>query len=598
MEELDLLGKVWKVGASEAVILYSSRILEALAPDALRAAHLEPRPNVFANLVTLQQYNLISSVTAYWAHALRRLGNQVRHIRSRVGPRDADLAVLFMERWLEWFFCWFRYGPRLDRLTPDGQPDRLVAAVKARDLMEALEDLDSNLETLLHQVHAGPNSEMLQVPILTAVLAELLLERDELDSARAVLDVALRYFPDDLRLQQLAGLYWSRSGGLPEALRYLQPLYEQYRDDEETAGITAGVYKRLWRLDNNDREWLEKAYRIYRQSWERSLKTNAWLGVNASTTALWLGRPLESRRLAEEVRQLLHRRSAALASQENDAEILFNYWDQVTLAEAELLSGESGTARRLYHQALSRHADRQRGNVAISLQQLDEILPALGLSEGATAFLGRPPVSIPVHPMRVGVVGHRRLPGEERLLGLSEQSLTRLLARAVAEVQPCLVLLSALAEGADQLVAEVALSPAINGLLEAVLPLELADYSTTFESEQSQLRLRALLDRAHAIRFVSPPPSGAPERSGRAATSAHAERSTAQEREAAYEWGGRYIVDRCEVLLALWDGQPACGRGGTAETIAYARQVGRPLVWIQTNAPHQVVEERMDKLRH
>jgi hypothetical protein len=34
------------------------------------------------------------------------------------------------------------------------------------------------------------------------------------------------------------------------------------------------------------------------------------------------------------------------------------------------------------------------------------------------------------------------------------------------------------------------------------------------------------------------------------------------------------------VLIALWDGQPSRGKGGTAEIVAYARQRGIPVVWI------------------
>src|SRR5919206_71542 len=32
----------------------------------------------------------------------------------------------------------------------------------------------------------------------------------------------------------------------------------------------------------------------------------------------------------------------------------------------------------------------------------------------------------------------------------------------------------------------------------------------------------------------------------------------------AYEVAGRHVVTRCDVLLALWNGQPGRGRGGTA----------------------------------
>jgi hypothetical protein len=40
-------------------------------------------------------------------------------------------------------------------------------------------------------------------------------------------------------------------------------------------------------------------------------------------------------------------------------------------------------------------------------------------------------------------------------------------------------------------------------------------------------------------------------------------------------------VDRSDVLLAVWDGQPARGPGGTGDVVAYARARGTPVevVW-------------------
>jgi hypothetical protein len=41
-------------------------------------------------------------------------------------------------------------------------------------------------------------------------------------------------------------------------------------------------------------------------------------------------------------------------------------------------------------------------------------------------------------------------------------------------------------------------------------------------------------------------------------------------REDAYARAGHAIVDASDVLVALWDGKPARGRGGTAEIVQYA----------------------------
>jgi len=43
---------------------------------------------------------------------------------------------------------------------------------------------------------------------------------------------------------------------------------------------------------------------------------------------------------------------------------------------------------------------------------------------------------------------------------------------------------------------------------------------------------------------------------------------------------GHTTVASADVLVAVWDGRPAAGRGGTPEIIAHALLLGRPVVWI------------------
>ncbi|WP_237707452.1 hypothetical protein [Serinicoccus profundi] len=54
-----------------------------------------------------------------------------------------------------------------------------------------------------------------------------------------------------------------------------------------------------------------------------------------------------------------------------------------------------------------------------------------------------------------------------------------------------------------------------------------------------------------------------------------------QPSEDAYLAAGRRVVDLCDVLVAVWDGLPAQGKGGTADVVEYAREVGKPVevVW-------------------
>lgn len=62
------------------------------------------------------------------------------------------------------------------------------------------------------------------------------------------------------------------------------------------------------------------------------------------------------------------------------------------------------------------------------------------------------------------------------------------------------------------------------------------------------------------------------------------------DRAEAYAAAGRYIVDRSDVTIALWDGRRAGGKGGTAEVVYYIRKAKRPLVWLPTEGNRLITE--------
>ncbi|WP_030703498.1 MULTISPECIES: hypothetical protein [unclassified Streptomyces] len=149
---------------------------------------------------------------------------------------------------------------------------------------------------------------------------------------------------------------------------------------------------------------------------------------------------------------------------------------------------------------------------------------------------------------RIGVTGHRSIPAEARphvLAGLRAAFRGR--ERATHA-------LSSLAVGADQLFADLALARGAE--LTAVIPS--GDYEECFESAADLARYRALKARAvREVRLDFP-------------------HST----DEAYYAAGAYIADHCDRLLAVWDGLPARGLGGTGDIVTYARTLGRPVTVI------------------
>lgn len=153
---------------------------------------------------------------------------------------------------------------------------------------------------------------------------------------------------------------------------------------------------------------------------------------------------------------------------------------------------------------------------------------------------------------RVGVSGHRHLHVDDALVAAVDDALAR-----CERLPGPWTLVEGLAIGADALVAERALDRA-DWALEALLPLPLADYADDFAADERP-GLDALVARAARAAAVDGP----------------------RERPACYAAQGAEVVARSDVLLALWNGAPARGPGGTAEVVACAREAGRPILWLE-----------------
>ena len=154
----------------------------------------------------------------------------------------------------------------------------------------------------------------------------------------------------------------------------------------------------------------------------------------------------------------------------------------------------------------------------------------------------------------IGITGHRRLPDFD----LAVLQIDYVLAKIRNSFDEPYTLYSSLAEGADQLVARRALDQ-LNAKLIVPLPLKKGDFLKDF-SEDSKMAFLELL--AVADQVIELPPG--------------------LTRAEAYESAGLFVLDHIDVLITLWDGKPAKGRGGTGQMVAEARARGLPMAWIHT----------------
>ena len=181
---------------------------------------------------------------------------------------------------------------------------------------------------------------------------------------------------------------------------------------------------------------------------------------------------------------------------------------------------------------------------------------------------GPPPVPF---VLCVGVTGHRAdvLPAgsvpvlRERVrdvLQQIEQSGRALLAaerNSFALFEPRLRFVSPIADGADQIAAEVAIE--LGWELQAILPFEKMQYRASLANHGARERFDALLEQADCLLELPGDPSFGLD---------------------AYVMTGRATVSHSDVLIAIWDGLPPRGRGGTGEVVQLALTRGTAIVHV------------------
>ena len=127
---------------------------------------------------------------------------------------------------------------------------------------------------------------------------------------------------------------------------------------------------------------------------------------------------------------------------------------------------------------------------------------------------------------------------------------------------PLVALVSSLAEGSDRIAADAALAKGMP--LDVVLPCASAIYEQTFVDDSSRAEFATLLDKARACLIL---PS-----SGELGAASEAELARA------YEAAGLTMLAQADILIAVWDGEPAKGRGGTGDIVDDAARQGTPIV--------------------
>ncbi|HJQ47232.1 MAG TPA: hypothetical protein VJ870_13085 [Amycolatopsis sp.] len=149
---------------------------------------------------------------------------------------------------------------------------------------------------------------------------------------------------------------------------------------------------------------------------------------------------------------------------------------------------------------------------------------------------------------RIGITGHANLTAATSALVAGE-------IRDLLRRYPDLVGVTCLAPGADQLFARVVLD--LGGRIEVIVPAD--DYRDAVLAADDLAEFDDLLGRASSVRTMPYDTSD----------------------EEAYMAASEVVLSRSQQVLAVWDGEPSAGYGGTADVVAEARRRHLPVtvVW-------------------
>lgn len=176
-----------------------------------------------------------------------------------------------------------------------------------------------------------------------------------------------------------------------------------------------------------------------------------------------------------------------------------------------------------------------------------------GLQASRTVVAGRTGYAV---PLIVAVTGHRNLvPAEIPTIRRHVREFLEELCQKYPERG--VSVMSSLAEGADQIVAEEAITLRIP--LIAALPMPRESYITDFQTTRAREKFELLLSQSSEL-FELPITPG----NTRQSISEYGKNRTRQ-----YAQLGVFLCAHCHILLALWDGKQNDKLGGTASVVRF-----------------------------
>lgn len=253
------------------------------------------------------------------------------------------------------------------KITPPAGPSPLLQKDRQLDWRQM------GLHNLVSLWQSWDKNQCHGTPALYTRLAERALKLGEYLLAYDVVRAGLRFYPADVRMRQVGAIALARSGATDEAIRRFEELRTEGVEDEDTLSGLGRSYKDRWEAaaDPDQKQlFLERAFEFYDLA-HRKNPGRYFGAINAATLAACLGRRQRADELAREA-EAACRRELENLKPGDDA-----YWATATLGEAALVRRDFAAAGEWYRKAAAA-AGGQFGNVSATRRNARLLLRAYG----------------------------------------------------------------------------------------------------------------------------------------------------------------------------------------------------------------------------
>lgn len=483
---------------------------------------------------------------------------------SVLGRKQVHIALFFFGRLAEHILlessriCHFANGSRVRFTIFDEHAEERERELK-REYPHLEELIDLSFITL--PIRQAGSIESIAEEVLNSITEHVVcLSTDEESFALAlvlrstILKLTHCNAPILVRMQQSSGLaqLLESNLGLPEVPDGLYPF---------------GMLDETLHYENILSDRLDSLARILHGDYVQQNKDLGLEMHSASATKEWtlLSEPKKKdNRLEADHLQLKLRAIRCVASEEKGREMVFSDEEAITLARMEqerwrgnlLFEGWKSGPDRIESAKVNPYAvpwdelpDQEKQRLVMSIKRLPELLRnKMGLT------LKREFV--------IGITGHRlhKLDSGCHLLRKRIETVLK----GIVDENPGrrFIIASPLAEGADRLVAKIAMEK-FSMSLRVPLPLPYEIYQTDFTSDESIEEFKELVGKA-AFYFELPMKFGTLEQ---LALLPHKESNSLRDKQ--YALVGAYLTERSDELIAIYDESPESGVGGTGQVVRW-----------------------------